>query len=552
MKSFFLKLKNWVLAHKKTAVLLVIILAGTAYGAVRIFSDTTEETRYVLGTVERGNIISSISGTGQVSSSNQVDVKSKSAGDILYLNAKTGQEIKSGSLIAQIDPGDANYELETAKLSYEELITVDTDELRDAEDAVDQAEIDLKDAYVDARATLASSATDMADVMADLDTLFGGYLNINGRFDISKTEEGYVDRAKQEWYDADDLLDEFSKAYRTVSNETSDKDIESMISDANKIANSVAQAAKYAKDAVIYLRDHEDNENTTADEAYTTVSGLVTTINATVSETLSSKNSLPDSKKTLANAKDDLEELKEGPSILELRAEELTLRQKQEALADYNVRAPFGGIIASVGAKKGESVTSGATIATLITKQKIAEISLNEIDAVKIEIGQKATLTFDATEDLTITGNVIEIDLVGTVNQGVVNYNVKIGFDTNETRVKPGMSVSATIIIDIKQDVIVVPNSAVKMQAGKSYIEMFDISLSPPESGLVGSISKIAPNKIPVEVGLANDLQSEIISGVKEGDEIITRKILPTTGNTATEPSIFGSPAGGNRGTRAN
>jgi multidrug efflux pump subunit AcrA (membrane-fusion protein) len=111
------------------------------------------------------------------------------------------------------------------------------------------------------------------------------------------------------------------------------------------------------------------------------------------------------------------------------------------------------------------------------------------------------------------------------------------------------MSVTAAIITDIKQDVLVVPNSAVKSQGGESgtsYVESFDAPLPAPSDGLIGSISKNIPNKIPIEVGLSNDSQTEVASGLKEGDEIITRTILPTSGNTtAAAPSLFG---GGNRG----
>ena len=171
---------------------------------------------------------------------------------------------------------------------------------------------------------------------------------------------------------------------------------------------------------------------------------------------------------------------------------------------------------------------------------------MNEVDVAKIQVGQKAPLTFDAVPDLTITGEVSEIDSIGIVSQGVVTYNVKINFDTQDSRVKPSMSVSASIITDIKQDVLVVPNSAIKSQSGTSYIEMFDTPLIAPRDKTTGTISKIAPNKIPVEVGLSNDSQSEIISGIKENDEIVSRTILPTTTTTATAPSIFGSST--NRG----
>ncbi|KKQ87330.1 MAG: Efflux transporter, RND family, MFP subunit [Parcubacteria group bacterium GW2011_GWF2_38_8] len=543
MKTFLLKLKNWAFLHKKTAIFLVIILMGVTYGVVKAFNNTTEETRYVLSTVVRGNIIASISGTGQVSASNQVDVTSKSSGDLIYLNAKSGQEVKTGALIAQIDSGDAAYELETAKLSYEELITVDDDELRDAEDAVEEAETNLKDAYVDARATLASASTDMADVMAGLDALLGGYLNDSG-FGLSKTEKEYVERAEQAWYDADDLLDEFAKVYRTVSNKTEDGTIESMLSEANQISNSVAQSAKYAKDAVIYLRDHEDNVNTTADEAYTTVSELVTTINATVSETLSVRNTLADTKRTLNNAQDDLQELKDGPDTLDVRSEELSLKQKQDAYSDYFVRAPFDGIIASVEGKKGQNVNSGATIATLITKQKIAEISLNEVDAAKIEVGQKATLSFDAIEGLTITGEVIEVDLIGAVSQGVVSYIVKIGFDTGDDKVRSGMTVSANIITDMKQDVLTVLSSAVKTQGNVSYVEIVDEDIPPTQTGQTAGVLLLTlPTQVPVVLGLASDESVEIISGLTEGDQYVVRKITTATtsqSTSASAPSLLG------------
>ena len=64
-------------------------------------------------------------------------------------------------------------------------------------------------------------------------------------------------------------------------------------------------------------------------------------------------------------------------------------------------------------------------------------------DFLTIKVGDKATLTFDAVTDLSISGQVAEIDTVGTVSQGVVSYALKIAFDTQDTRVKPGMTVSA-------------------------------------------------------------------------------------------------------------
>jgi hypothetical protein len=195
--------------------------------------------------------------------------------------------------------------------------------------------------------------------------------------------------------------------------------------------------------------------------------------------------------------------------------------------------------------KKGDSVTGGTAAATLVTAQKIAELSLNEVDAAKVKPGQKATLGFDAVEGLSIAGAVSDIDTIGTVSQGVVTYVVKIGLDTEDGRVKPGMSVSAAIIIDVKQDVLTVPSSAVKTQGNASYVELFDAPL-PQANGTQGSLSAVLPRRQDVEIGLSSDTETEIISGVKEGDEVVSRTITAKTA-TAAAPSLFGG-GGGARG----
>ena len=195
--------------------------------------------------------------------------------------------------------------------------------------------------------------------------------------------------------------------------------------------------------------------------------------------------------------------------------------------------------------KRFDSVGSGTSVATFITKQKIAEISLNEVDVAKIKIGDKTTLTFDAIPDLTITGTVAEIDSLGTVSQGVVTYNVKISFDTQDDRVKPSMSVSASIITQVKQDVLMVPNSTVKTKNGTSYVQTFTPTLIGSDS-TQGVVSLLTPNQTPVVIGLSNDTSTEIISGINEGDQIVLKATTVTATTSTTAPSLLGA-IGGNR-----
>jgi len=137
---------------------------------------------------------------------------------------------------------------------------------------------------------------------------------------------------------------------------------------------------------------------------------------------------------------------------------------------------------------------------------------------------------------------------------------MKLSFDTQDERVKTGMTVSVSIITDVKTDVLVVPNGAVKSQnGGGSYVEMFpstDSTGSPQAgSGQVilpaeaftgqGFPSTIAPRQQNVTTGLSNDTMTEIVDGLKEGDNVVTRTIAATTATTATAPSLFGG--GGNK-----
>jgi len=257
-------------------------------------------------------------------------------------------------------------------------------------------------------------------------------------------------------------------------------------------------------------------------------------------------NSMLSSLNTNAETNQSLSDTLLGADVLDIRQSELNVETKQNALNDCFFRAPFDGIIATLTAKVGQ--TASGSIGTLIAKQKIVKIALNEVDIAKIKLGQKATLTFDAIDGLTITGKVDGIDSVGTVSQGVVTYNVLISLDVDDARVKPGMSVSATIITDTAADVLVVPNSAIKSQNGTSYVEVFDAPLAVAIAGVQGSVSGTLPKQVEITAGLVDDTSTEIISGLKEGDIIVTKTITATVAKTTSAPSILGA-VGGNKTT---
>lgn len=544
------KIITWIVKHKIISAILLLALIFVGYRVAK-GSGANTETRYLLGTVTRETLVSSISGTGQVSASNQVDLKSKTSNNLIFLKAKVGQEVKKGELLAEVDPGNSGYELESQKIAYDKLVTIDPDTLRKNENTLDQAQTSLADSYVTAKTTLTTASTNLTDVLNGLDDLFSDYLSQGANYGASERARGYLKSAQTFYYDASKQNSTWLKKNRALSDQTTRGELESLVSEANQVALAVAQAAKSAQDAVSYLKDNEEANVSQAETAYTTVTGLVTKVNAQVSTLATTKNSIENNKRALADAQAALAELKDGPEETDLRSATLSLRQKRDAYDDNFIRAPFDGIIASVPAHLGDEVTNSTVIATLISRQKIADISLNEVDAAKVTAGQKVTLTFDAVEDLSITGEVLSIDLVGTVSQGVVSYNVKIGFDTDDARIKPGMSTSAEIIEQAKPNVLVVPNSAIKTNASGSYVEVPVAPVTINNSSVAqvsGSALPDSPRPVSVQVGASNDTHTEIVSGLKEGDQVIVRTIAPGSQTTQTAPSLFGG--GGSRGFR--
>ena len=518
MKTFINKIKSYIVAHKiiSLVILVVILFLGSwVYGKI---TSTSGDSRYITAKVRKGDIIASVSGTGQISASSQLDLKPKVSGDIVYIGAVNGQKVAAWTLIAEIDPTDARKSvrdaeanLESAKLSLEKIKIQNSNVNLSA---------DAKKAYNDGWNVVTAAFPDLNSTIDGLDTLLGqSNLSDNAARVSGKTAQTYLDKATKAYYDADSAFGKNKRDYGVLGSNSPASDVENILNKTYNTTKLLSDAIKYITDFTDYMAN--DSSNSSAFTAsQNTLASYTSTINGHLSSLLTALTNINDNKDS--DAKDNL--------------------------ADYFIRAPYAGTVANMVIKKSDSVSGSTIIATLITDKQIAEISLNEVDVAKIKIGEKADLTFDAIPDLTISGIVEEIDPIGTVSQGVVTYNVKITLDKQDARIKSAMSVSSAIITDTKEGVLVVPNSAIKSQNGASYVEMFDAPLPPPTDGLIGFISKIAPKKVRVEIGLSNDSHTEIISGINEGEEIVVRTISPTA-TSAAAPSLFNNtPANRNNG----
>ncbi len=547
IKKFKNSVFDFVIKRKIISIILAIVIILIGYWSYRKLFPAPVINNYVLGNAKIANIVTTITGTGQVTASNQLDIKSKVSGDLVYLNTKAnGTQIKKGTLIAQVDARDALVALESARIAYAKLTKPATEsEILKAQSTLNDAIATNKKSYEDAFSTIASTFIDLPTVLSGLNDMLytsSGYLDTeNVRSVGQNTGLSYRDKTTASYDKAKGQYDAMSIRYKNLSRTSDTSTIENFLNDTYYLTKDVSEALKNAQNTVDFLRKQK------SDSAGTTASGYLSTwtstINTDLNTLLTIKTTMLSSANDIKESTLDLNDLKDGPDSLDIRSEKLSLQQKENAYADYFIRAPFDGVLARLTVKGTDTVSNGTVIGTIVSPQKIATITLNEVDIEKVKVGQVAELTFDAVNNLTIPGTVTTVDLVGTVTQGVVNYNVEISLEGDDARVKPGMSVSASIITDTKNNVLTVPSSAVKSQGKNSYVEVFDPAIEIVR-GSIGTPSKTLPTRKSVETGISNDSLIEIISGINEGDQIVIRTVKSADiakASATPQKSLFGT-----------
>jgi HlyD family secretion protein len=223
----------------------------------------------------------------------------------------------------------------------------------------------------------------------------------------------------------------------------------------------------------------------------------------------------------LEDAQREWERLKDGPDARDIMAAQARVDAAQATVNMQVIQAPFNGIITIVNNEPGDQVRAGDSAIRLDdTSRLLVDVQISEVDINSIEIDQPASLTFDAILNKSFNGVVDEVSRVGTPNAGVVNFTVRIALTDADADVKPGMTAAVTITTKQLEDVLLIPNRAVRQVDGKRVVYIL----------LNGKVTPIG-----VELGATSDLNSEVIGGeLKVGDLLILNP-----------PSVFSSSGGG-------
>ena len=556
------------LYQRKIALVVVIVaLVVGGYFIYRSFvGGGTTATQYVTAKAQKGTIVVSVSGSGQVAASNQINVQPQVSGVVAKVFVENNQSVKAGDLLVKLDTTDneravrnAKANLEIAELALQTLEQPPTTStLLQAQGAVMQAQWSLENARNNLKTDYNSAFTDISNTFIDIPAVMTGLNNILYGTTVNKYQaniDAYVNLISNYYPNVYDYSESAASSYavalstynqnladfKNANIYSSTSTVESLLTETYNTLKGISAANSDIKNFLDIVSSvlQQNSQRTfptqlNADEnnlqSYiASVNSHFSTISQIQNALISDKQSIDTDTLSISQTAASLDQLESGPTQLEIKSKEMAVTQAQNSLNDAEqnlnydyIRAPFDGVITNITAKVGQP--AGSSIGTLVGNTQLAQATLNETDVVNVKVGQKATITFDALPDLTLTGKVSEVDTVGTVSQGVVSYNVQVALDVPNPDVKPGMSDTFDIITNTKQDVLIVPNSAVTTKQGVSYVSV------------LGSDGK--PKQQEVTIGLSNDSMTEITSGLNEGDAVVTQTITSkSSASTATTNS---------------
>jgi HlyD family secretion protein len=560
MKDRFLK----ILKSKKFYFALIILLIIGYFVYPRIFKK--ENTRYILGEVQRGNLEIKVSGTGEIIPIEEINVKSKVSGEVVNLNVKEGDQVYKGQVLAKID----SRSLEKTIKDQEILI-------KNLELAIESAKLNLQKLNFQYQNTLRGDDYNKAlnqgmSILTDFYSFYPTFIEDLRKIYFYKDFENYDNNLKYyESYNPSfagksqklefnynilrskyvELSDNFKNI--SVQNETKEKIIKdsyNLVLATYDLVNEGREMIRYLKEDLALKNATHEKENIINNhfQKLTNYLNSLAQYKQNLLDVISKINSYHDVVDNYEFDKKNLE-LSIKQKEIDLEQAKNKLNDLKEDLNDYYIAAPLSGILSKLNIKKGDLVVSNQIIGTIITNQKIAKISLNEIDAAKVKVGQNAILTFDALPDLKIKGKVIEISPVGKEEQGVVSYDVKISLEKENKEIKPGMSVNAEIIIDKKENVLLVPNSAIKSDRIGKYVEVVkNYEIERKKLFEPVAISQNLIEKRYIKTGITNDEFTEVLEGLKEGEIIIIRTLNQTAKNRQqTNPFLPRMPFGRQR-----
>jgi len=198
-----------------------------------------------------------------------------------------------------------------------------------------------------------------------------------------------------------------------------------------------------------------------------------------------------------------------------------SLKQLEEQLSYTTIVAPMDGVILSRDVEMGDAVSSilvlGSTATLVMTEGDTTEVyvqgKVDEADIAHVYMAQPARIKVESFRDRVFQGKVTKIAPLGVEKDNVTTFEVRVSIDNPGGELKANMTANAEILLDEHKGVLTVPENAV------IYDNQKKASIEIPDKK-----QKEGKRKIPITVGLSNGSVTEIMSGLKEGDQVLLQQ----------------------------
>lgn len=550
---------------RKKVISTVVIVALVAGGGWWWTSGRASRTaaqnqpQYIFATAQRGDIRSTISGTGPVASVNGVLVKSNQSGTITKLLAQDGDRVRAGqvimileneNLVAQLK--QAQVDLANNQASLDNLLNPQATAVRAQMLKVEGAKLTLKQRQQDVeRLTVtaprsgiitAVKVTAGSDI-ANNAVLFNIFDDANAVFTVpvpqvtaSKLEVGHPVKVTLPGFGEVEgkVAQGAAAATPTSGNRDANVPVSVALPPIPGLLPGMVGQAVIEVAGLDYLVQANGSVDADLIEVRAQVVGPVADIAVAEGDRVAAgdlllhlssdslqiqlqqaENDLKTQEQSLKNlldpANDPSGQLRQLTAKIE--QSQITLATRQSDLADLQVKAPVDGQISSLTLRVGEKVTNNATLFRVADYgQMQITISVDELDIAKTKVGQRAEITLDAIAGKTYSGKVTKINPEGVFRNDIATFEVTIQVD-DPKNLMAGMNATVNIVTEEKLNVIWLPAQTVTVRQGRAFVQVLE-----------GTQVK----QKEVQVGVRTSGQVEITGGLNEKDQVIQTIIRPT------------------------
>jgi HlyD family secretion protein len=448
--------------HWRT-ILVVTLLAAAVVAGVLIYQRVAaqqESSSLQTAVVGRGTLSASIGATGSVEARQQAPLSFAIGGKVGTVNVRMGERIAAGQVIAELDPSDypqqvisSEIELINAKKSLETLLTSDS--------------------------TLAAAELALANAKKALDAAQSDYDTA-----VKNNNQGWVEKSRERVNET--YVQWMMYRFQNDGSRAAMIELQKRYQAYLDALRELEKAQRYYDMGVGTGGGNKDTQM-----ALDIAKGKLNVTQAQYDDALAEFN-----------------RLKGGIPAEDLKAAQARVDAAQTVLDQVTITAPFAGTILSVDIIPGDLVSPGKTVVVIADLSELhVDVPIAEVDYNRLAVGQNAQLALDAIPDAEYRGQVEQISLNATTLSGSVSYPVKVVITDADPKVLPGMTVAVQIEVAHLEDVLLVPNRAVRTVDGSRVVYV--------RTG--GSLQPVE-----IELGSSNDTMSEVVSGdLQEGDVIV-------------------------------